>query len=273
MPLPDKPKRKEESEFQHKIRQWTEEVKQRPERFPGGKEQAVAIAAEQAGVSKKMNEIEFVKDEDYNKVEKSKTRAALDILNGVPNYLAGKTSNQQALSILRKAKEDAEHKAKMLGVAEMIEDEYEDEAKSAFDVGYSVGSGMDTPGGSAGPAMRTAGRKLTGKSVGECADCAKGTCPHSHVEKALHSRALSIPFYLRGNNQEYDSDAIRRSATQQTSRMYTSLAEPVRETLQQLIDDPVLRDAERQLKRSQEIKELRTTMANIEPRGDVRFLK
>lgn len=52
-PLPEKKKRKDESEFQHKIRQWTEEVEERPGRFPGGKKQAVAIAAEQAGVAKK----------------------------------------------------------------------------------------------------------------------------------------------------------------------------------------------------------------------------
>lgn len=51
-PLPKKAKRKDESEFQHKIRQWTEEVKDRPERFPGGQDQAIAIAAEQSGMAK-----------------------------------------------------------------------------------------------------------------------------------------------------------------------------------------------------------------------------
>jgi hypothetical protein len=52
-PLPAQKKREDESEFEHKIRQWSEEVEDRPKRFPGGKDQAVAIAAEQAGVAKK----------------------------------------------------------------------------------------------------------------------------------------------------------------------------------------------------------------------------
>src|SRR5512137_697340 len=52
MPLPKVSERKDETEFEHKIRQWTEEVKDRPGRFPGGKKQAIAIAAQQAGVSK-----------------------------------------------------------------------------------------------------------------------------------------------------------------------------------------------------------------------------
>lgn len=52
-PLPEKKKREGESEFGRKIRQWSEEVKERPGRFPGGQKQAVAIAAEQAGVAKK----------------------------------------------------------------------------------------------------------------------------------------------------------------------------------------------------------------------------
>ena len=51
-PLPAKKKREGESEFEHKIRQWSDEVEDRPKRFPGGKDQAVAIAAEQSGVSK-----------------------------------------------------------------------------------------------------------------------------------------------------------------------------------------------------------------------------
>lgn len=50
--LPKKTKRKGESNFQHKIRQWTEEVKDDPKKFPGGQDQAIAIAAEQSGVSK-----------------------------------------------------------------------------------------------------------------------------------------------------------------------------------------------------------------------------
>ena len=51
-PLPKKEKKEGESEFEHKIRQWTEEVKNKPNRFTGGRKQAIAIAAEQAGVSK-----------------------------------------------------------------------------------------------------------------------------------------------------------------------------------------------------------------------------
>ena len=56
-PLPEKKKRDGESNFQHKIRQWTEEVKERPDRFPGGKDQAIAIAAKESGVAKKSKDI------------------------------------------------------------------------------------------------------------------------------------------------------------------------------------------------------------------------
>lgn len=52
-PLPEKKKREGESDFQHKIRQWTEEVEDRPGRFPGGRKQAIAIAAQQSGAAKK----------------------------------------------------------------------------------------------------------------------------------------------------------------------------------------------------------------------------
>lgn len=58
MPLPRKKKREGESDFQHKIRQWTDHVKERPGRFPGGQKQAIAIAAQQAGVSKGDNMID-----------------------------------------------------------------------------------------------------------------------------------------------------------------------------------------------------------------------
>lgn len=57
--LPKKDKRKGETKFQHKIRQWTEEVERDPKRFPGGHDQAIAIAAEQAGVDKAMTTSSF----------------------------------------------------------------------------------------------------------------------------------------------------------------------------------------------------------------------
>lgn len=49
----------------------------------------------------------------------------------------------------------------------------------------------------------------------------------------------STPFYLRSDS--YDPNAIIRSATTQTNRMYTSLAEPIRDTLNNVVEDEQIR--------------------------------
>lgn len=51
MPLP--PKREGETEFERDIRHYTNEVKDNPKKYPGGQKQAIAIAANEAGVAKK----------------------------------------------------------------------------------------------------------------------------------------------------------------------------------------------------------------------------
>ena len=68
MPLPKKTPREGESEFQTKIRQWTDHVQEKPGRFPGGQKQAIAIAAQQAGVEKAGQQVmEKFMDEEVSK--------------------------------------------------------------------------------------------------------------------------------------------------------------------------------------------------------------
>jgi len=66
---------------------------------------------------------------------------------------------------------------------------------------------------------------------GSCSACQSGNCPHG-VKKAITSRSMAIPFYLRAGIQGYDPDGIRRSATAQNSAQYTSLAPQVRESME-----------------------------------------
>jgi len=111
------------------------------------------------------------------------------------------------------------------------------------------------------------------KSVGEgyCGACKAGTCSE-HVDKALTSRSLAIPVYMR--QPAYDANGVFRSATTQTNRMYTGIAPPVAETLQGVKDseDIRLKRVQDDLKRSQEIAELRTRLLHeVRPRGEVRW--
>lgn len=253
MPLPNKKKREGESDFQHKIRQWTEEVKDRPGRFPGGRDQAIAIAAEQSGQSRKS--IMFI------------------------DQLFGKSESKA-------------HKDKMRVFIDEMEEEYEDASKgpitsasgSGFSTGMAIGSGLDTPGGTARPTISGArqaagsvGDRATGQSSSAgtsrpktavkshgCEKCDKGICPHHYEEtaKALKAGALAIPRHMQG---PYDPEHTRRSATQQTSRMYTSLAPPVEDTVKQVQaeekSDPRINAVKSQEENSRRVQELRDRIA------------
>jgi hypothetical protein len=60
------------------------------------------------------------------------------------------------------------------------------------------------------------------------------------TKKSWYSVPLSsTPFYLRSDS--YDPNAILRSATTQTNRMYTSLADPIRDTLNNVVEDEQIR--------------------------------
>jgi hypothetical protein len=278
-PLPKKEKRKGESEFQHKIRQWSDEVKQRPGRFPGGQKQAVAIAAQQAGVGKKA--IPGSNDEGVSE----------------PRDLAMSTSKSLFDHLYKSEDMDSDDQTP----GESLEDAMKGEGMAGYGYGNSMGSGYASGVGGGGTAAiqgapgaantlahagssgskpaspgtqggnsdggQQAGGSGTGsggsrqfrgnqyatpgnaqkanpaaaalsaedyhhhEAGGDCTDCKLGKCTDT-VHKALHSRALSIPFYMRpGVSQKYDPTGIERSATQQTSRMYTSLAPQVRESI------------------------------------------
>jgi hypothetical protein len=374
-PLPKKTKRKGESEFEHKIRQWTDEVKERPGRFPGGQKQAIAIAAQQAGVSKsqeadkgvgsafatggvlgllagmaltnaKTNKGAFAEASDINALstgemdatKKSDLAEAAEMLDVAAQGMSDKampppsagagighlggdnrastasnfnvsapadvqmSTTAKALQIL-KAKGEVEtesmekegetdgavlfapsvHVSISAGEVEsegidakgntvekgtraaidILKSGAGSSFSSGFSSGQSMGSGVDRPGGMAQPAAGMAQRATAGalnklpgmsekpnkpaapagasaaksaddldvdqyehacKGDGACKGCGK------HASKALTSRSMAIPFYMR--SAAYDPSGIQRSATQQTSRMYTSLAPPVENTLQ-----------------------------------------
>jgi hypothetical protein len=130
---------------------------------------------------------------------------------------------------------------------------------SGMSAGQSVGSGMDTPGGTAGATVGLAQQGAAGalnkvpggddgKGAAKPGEGAPGSAPAASppsggatdggvgaggVKKALTSQSMVIPVHMRG----YDPNSIARSATTQTSRMYTALAPPVQDTLQQVDAD------------------------------------
>lgn len=114
--------------------------------------------------------------------------------------------------------------------------------------------------------------KLTGAKKSACTEC--GTADCACTSKALKSTDLAIPFYMR---RQHDPSDIERSATQQTSRMYTSLAQPVRETLQQKAEDetrdPRINVAKSMQERADQIQQLRKSLAEkaMQTRTDPRF--
>lgn len=212
--------------------------------------------------------------------------------------------------------ESKEHKNKMHVFLDEMEEEYET-SKGGFSSGMSVGQGLDTPGGSAAAAANTvagvvgSARSKDSTGVGapkatttapsapttpgssptsasssnktyadsvkamDCEKCAKGICDHEHMDKAVNSRSLAIPRHLRG---PYDADNIRRSATQQTSRMYTSIAPDVDDTFNHIKDkantDPRLNAVKAQENNSRTVRELREKIAaSCVPRRSQRFTR
>ena len=144
---------------------------------------------------------------------------------------------------------------------------------SGASMGQAAGSSADQAGASAAGAVGAA--QSTASEVGQtmkadgCADCAKGTCSHKehhyhHVSKAITSRSMAIPFHMR--QPAYDPDGIRRSATTQTSRMYTALAEPVKDTLRHVMEqsdeDPMRRVAKAQEANRQHAQDMRKQLAD-----------
>lgn len=259
-PLPNKPKKEGESEFEHKISQWTDEVKERPGRFPGGQKQAIAIAAEQAGVSK--------------------GNTMSNIFNGwmtkgFPEDM-GDVSEEEVDEIQEEAESDEAEKGALgagyssgmsqgAGYASSPGGGGAAAVQSAPGAISTVaGSGASKPAASASPAASapsaapknstgsasgsTTGGAPAGGGVGKsqmpqekddymnhgsgsCSACQSGNCPHG-VKKAITSRSMAIPFYLRAGINDYDPDGIRRSATAQNSAQYTSLAPQVRESME-----------------------------------------
>lgn len=118
---------------------------------------------------------------------------------------------------------------------------------SGVSQGQGIGAGTASPGGTM-PGTVGAAQSATSQAIDtltegrkkdpagqqkafdtECKACKAGNCSEHTIGKALTSRTLAIPFHLR--QPHYDPSAVARSATAQTSRMYSSVAPPVEETL------------------------------------------
>jgi hypothetical protein len=146
---------------------------------------------------------------------------------------------------------------------------------SGFSTGQAMGSSADQAGSSAAGAVGGA-QSVVGEvrdTVGKACDC--GAKPCKCVDKALKAGDLVIPFHQR--TAHYDPDGIRRSATQQTSRMYTALAEPVKDTLRHVMNesdsDPRVRAAKSFDEQRKAVADLRDKLAlsAMETRKSVRF--
>lgn len=190
--------------------------------------------------------------------------------------------------------------------------EFTSSSGSGFSTGMGIGAGLDTPGGTASPTIsgaRSATSSVAGthgasstrggtgtspssgssknyssglkysKSNNDCADCAAGKCPHKHeyeeTAKAVKASSITIPRHMRG---PYDPNHIRRSATQQTSRMYTQLAPAVQGTIQTVKEiektDPRINAVKSQKENSRKVQELRDRIAaSFVPRTGMKFTR
>jgi len=100
-----------------------------------------------------------------------------------------------------------------------------------------------------------------------CTKCAIGKCADHAMDKALTSRKLAIPMYLRA---EMSQDNILRSATTQTSRMFTALAPGAAQTVDMAGLDGDYRSRQNasleDVKRSQQIEQQRIQQRQVTPR-------
>lgn len=104
-----------------------------------------------------------------------------------------------------------------------------------------------------------------------CKACDSGECKdHEQIDKAMTSRSLYIPVYMR--QSQYDPNGIMRSATTQTSRAYSAIAQPVTDTMASVAadDDVRLRRTAEDFKRSQHVANVRAELhQKMRPRSEV----
>lgn len=157
---------------------------------------------------------------------------------------------------------------------------------SGYGTGNAIGAGLATPGGTAAPtasaAQQAASGTLNRVTKKSCAHCGTEKCNHNEdmdMEKAITSRSMAIPFYMRPGVQGYDRDGVRRSATQQTSRMYSSISPPVRQTIEHVKEreetDPRINAMKSGENYTQDINKLRHEMAkkSMQTGKDPRWMK
>lgn len=113
---------------------------------------------------------------------------------------------------------------------------------------------------SSGPAMPT--MKATDTHDEDCGACKAGTC--GFVNKGMTTKKYGVPFYMRSDT--FDKSDLERSATSQTSKMYTSIAPQVANELDMVAERSSAAKKDSALK-SQEaasthVKKVREEMAN-----------
>lgn len=293
MPLPDKEKREGESEFQHKIRQWSEEVKDRPGRFPGGQKQAVAIAAEQSGTAKKSGG----NMHDFMDMISKADVASTSRLGSRGGKILGYTQNGRPI-YESKIRDEQEHKKRYKGwthsdhhnaynhlgsaaLRAIKKDKHYRQSKHyAAMKEIAAWHQLQIPKQQRPSVHDAFGEKVerslasVEKACKACKACKGETCDshrEEETQKALKTSALSIPRHLQ--MPAYDPAGAFRSATQ-TARMYNDIAPDVRATLNDVAmqEDPRTRQVLEDFRRSQAIQELRHRMiTSVVPRGEVKF--
>ena len=172
-----------------------------------------------------------------------------DMVSGIMEFGKSVTSLELAHAVNDLCKANA-HESKIRQAASLIDSEYPNKKESSGHQKKMQGIASQIKG------------EYTEKA---CKACKAGNCAE-HMGKAMTSRALSIPVYMRPGI--HDQDGIRRSATMQTSRMYTALSPDADNTIAHVAteNDVRTKQAVVDLKRSQAVQQQRLDAMQIVPR-------
>ena len=268
-PIPEVSRRKDESKFQHKIRQWTEEVKDRPKRFPGGKKQAIAIAAQQSGMSKSTSQA----------IDMLKAFGGIPAPTGIPTpsatgqrlsggegarggHVIGHTTTGKPIYGPSQSHVEAHRQVSTQGPGSPGHDRLQQEGRNYYSrvQDYEPSDHQDAyyvhqqaSGQYEDPMLQQLHRDLADQHR-ESVEFIQG---QRRFGKALTSRDLYIPKTI----EDYDPYAVWRSATTTTTRRHSKLAGEdvaplVGETFQHINDRDKLR-AEEDQKRALYVKSAR----------------
>jgi hypothetical protein len=271
MPFPEKKQSDGEKKFEHKIPQFGEKKKEKPSQLFGGKKKDGKLdnflELVGKGVGGRGGQVAYWRE------------------NGTPVYYSklrdeakSRQTHQQHRYSYEKLREQA-HKMHEQGKHDQV-----GQLREVANFHYGklpkearVGVKELTPF-TAKPRIERSLTSAAADLLKACKGCKNLACAEveekeDQTEKALTSRSLVVPAHMR--SPAYDPSGTFRSATQQ-ARMYTDLAPDVRATLANawILEDPRAHSALEELKRSQEIQNLRLSLIDaVKPRGEVKFDK